>query len=99
MGKTNHEAGCRLTLMCSAARTLKGHRTSEGDCFMQVVLQVVDENVARGSKVFETGHVSPSALCDLTSVSLSVWLSDVHLVQKAASQPLHGPADSGAGLL
>ncbi len=24
---------------------------------MQVVLQVVDENVARGSKVFETGHV------------------------------------------
>lgn len=28
---------------------------------MQVVLQVVDENVARGSKVFETGHVSPSS--------------------------------------
>ena len=28
----------------------------------QVVLQVVDENVARGSRVFETGHVcSPSA--------------------------------------
>lgn len=25
----------------------------------QVVLQVVDENVARGSRVFETGHVSP----------------------------------------
>lgn len=24
----------------------------------QVVLQVVDENVARGSRVFETGHVS-----------------------------------------
>ena len=29
---------------------------------MQVVLQVVDENVARGSKVFETGHVSPFSL-------------------------------------
>ena len=25
----------------------------------QVVLQVVDENVARGSRVFETGHVKP----------------------------------------
>lgn len=66
--------------MCSAARSLKIHRTSEGDCFMQVVLQVVDENVARGSKVFETGHVSPSALCDLTSMSLSVWVSEQHHV-------------------
>ena len=28
----------------------------------QVVLQVVDENVARGSRVFETGHVRFSLL-------------------------------------
>ena len=38
---------------------------------MQVVLQVVDENVARGSKVFETGHVRMLVACDLQSFPTS----------------------------
>ena len=32
----------------------------------QVVLQVVDENVARGSRVFETGHVRDSHHASIT---------------------------------
>lgn len=39
---------------------------------MQVVLQVVDENVARGSKVFETGHVRTlSSSCHFSSALVS----------------------------
>ena len=45
-------------------RLMRSYACCIADCdvgiAMQVVLQVVDENVARGSKVFERGHVRPS---------------------------------------
>ncbi|BDA43260.1 probable ion channel POLLUX at N-terminal half [Coccomyxa sp. Obi] len=53
----------------------------------QVVLQVVDENVARGSRVFETGHILVLGFCDSQR--------DLEVVQKILSQVCQAYAADG----
>ncbi|CAL8468748.1 g8288 [Coccomyxa elongata] len=57
----------------------------------QVVLQVVDENVARGSRVFETGHILVLGFCDSQR--------DLEVVQKILSQVCQAYAADGGRVI